>query len=111
MYVNDNKTDLEKEDNRGNDDFESDMSMAVKVERVTPSPDDNSQESLGLSSFDRKFIYHYWTTLSLYSVSNVSAIDQNLTAGLNNATQNLLAIKSPTDHTIKKIIEEETWIL
>jgi len=65
LIVNDNKTDLEKEEeNRGND-LESDMSMDVKIERA--SPDDSSpkfsrqssQESLGLSSFhDSKFIYH-----------------------------------------------------
>ena len=111
LIVNDNKTDLEKEDiHRGNDfdDFESDMSMAVKLERATPSPpDDSSQGSLGLSSYhDRKFIYHNLLTLSLCSVSHVSA-DQNLTTELNNATNSLLASKS-TDFSIKKIINEET---
>ena len=82
--------------------------MAVKLERATPSPpDDSSQGSLGLSSYhDRKFIYHNLLTLSLCSVSHVSA-DQNLTTELNNATNSLLASKS-TDFSIKKIINEET---
>ena len=34
--------------------FEGDLSVCIKIERLTPPADENSQSSLGLSSLDCK---------------------------------------------------------